>query len=223
MGIIWTEDSYETYYDDTIEKQVEQHSSARKTNENNEENESNVKLTTCLDLFTETEQLGPEDTWYCGKCKDHVQAFKKFDLWKLPPILVIHLKRFSYKKKYWREKLETFVDYPIDDLDLTDYIKGPQNVPPVYQLYAVSNHYGSLGGGHYTAYGKNRMDGKWYKYDDSHVSKIDEEKARTSSAYVLFYRRKDTLNSDTLSNNNNNNNSDNTKPATIDVQMEDLQ
>jgi hypothetical protein len=25
-----------------------------------------------------------------------------------------------------------------------------------YELYAVSNHYGGLGGGHYTAYAKNR-------------------------------------------------------------------
>lgn len=31
---------------------------------------------------------------------------------------------------------------------------------PIYELYAVSNHYGGLGGGHYTAYAKNN--GKWF-------------------------------------------------------------
>ena len=26
---------------------------------------------------------------------------------------------------------------------------------PIYDLYAISNHYGGLGGGHYTAFAKN--------------------------------------------------------------------
>ena len=30
-----------------------------------------------------------------------------------------------------------------------------------YDLFAVSNHYGSLGGGHYTAYAKNPVHKKW--------------------------------------------------------------
>ena len=55
-------------------------------------------LYNCLDLFTETERLGKDDAWYCPECKDFVQATKKFDLWKLPRVLVIHLKRFSYNR-----------------------------------------------------------------------------------------------------------------------------
>lgn len=39
---------------------------------------------------------------------------------------------------------------------------------PVYELYAISNHYGGLGGGHYTAFAKNN--GQWYEFDDSRVS-----------------------------------------------------
>ena len=35
---------------------------------------------------------------YCPDCKEFVQATKKFDLWRLPDILVIHLKRFSYDR-----------------------------------------------------------------------------------------------------------------------------
>lgn len=48
---------------------------------------------------------------YCPRCKKHQQATKKFDLWSLPEMLVIHLKRFSYNR-YWRDKLDTFVEYP---------------------------------------------------------------------------------------------------------------
>jgi ubiquitin C-terminal hydrolase len=32
----------------------------------------------------------------------------------------------------------------------------------VYDLYGVSNHLGSLTGGHYTAIAKNRVDKNWY-------------------------------------------------------------
>ena len=58
----------------------------------------NITLYNCLDLFTVKEQLGRDDAWYCPNCKEFVQATKKFDLWKLPCILVIHLKRFSYNR-----------------------------------------------------------------------------------------------------------------------------
>ena len=57
-----------------------------------------ITLYNCLSLFTETERLGKEDAWFCPECKDFVQATKKFDLWKLPRVLVIHLKRFSYNR-----------------------------------------------------------------------------------------------------------------------------
>ena len=40
----------------------------------------------------------------------------------------------------------------------------------VYDLVAVSNHVGYLGGGHYTACAKNG--GKWYNFNDSHVSRL---------------------------------------------------
>lgn len=56
--------------------------------------------------------------------------------------------------RYSRNKLDTRVDFPLHGLDLTPYVLHTQSVQPVYDLYAVSNHYGSLGGGHYTAYAR---------------------------------------------------------------------
>ena len=46
---------------------------------------------------------------YCPNCKKHQQATKKFDLWTLPKVLVIHLKRFSYSR-YDADSLKTVVD-----------------------------------------------------------------------------------------------------------------
>lgn len=54
-------------------------------------------------------------------------------------------------------------------------------------MYAVSNHYGNMGFGHYTAYGKNHITDKWYDFDDSSVTPIDESKVVSDAAYNLFY------------------------------------
>ncbi|KAL6966698.1 ubiquitinyl hydrolase 1 [Sarracenia purpurea var. burkii] len=150
--------------------------------------QESVSLYKCLEAFLKEEPLGPDDMWYCPGCKKHRQASKKLDLWRLPEILVIHLKRFSYSR-FLKNKLETYVDFPVHDLDLSTYI-GHRNGQSSnrYMLYAVSNHYGSMGGGHYTAFIHHGGD-KWYDFDDSHVSAISEDRIKTSAAYVLFYRR----------------------------------
>jgi len=63
----------------------------------------------------------------------------------------------------------------------------------IYDLFAVDNHFGGLGGGHYTAFAKNEEDGKWHNYDDSHVTEVSSpEKVKSSAAYLLFYRRRTT-------------------------------
>ncbi|CAN6465129.1 unnamed protein product [Victoria cruziana] len=147
-----------------------------------------VSLYACLEAFLKEEPLGPEDMWYCPSCKMHRQASKKLDLWRLPEVLVIHLKRFSYSR-FVKNKLESFIDFPIHDLDLSKYIARKTGQSYFYKLYAVSNHYGSMGGGHYTAYVHHLGENRWYDFDDSHVSPISEDKIRTSAAYVLFYRR----------------------------------
>ena len=70
------------------------------------------------------------------------------------------------------------------------YICGPDKEHSKYDLFAVSQHFGSTGGGHYTAVCKN-YDGNWYSYDDSKVSSSSEKEICTNAAYILFYRRKD--------------------------------
>ncbi|XP_078448386.1 ubiquitin carboxyl-terminal hydrolase 9-like [Wolffia australiana] len=151
-----------------------------------------VNLFSCLEAFLREEPLGPDDMWYCPGCKKHRQATKKLDLWRLPEILVIHLKRFSYNR-FMKNKLDTFVNFPVTDLDLGLYVMNKSTSPKslAYELYAVINHYGGLGGGHYTAYAKLTKENRWYHFDDSHVSPVNGDSVRTSAAYVLFYRRVD--------------------------------
>jgi hypothetical protein len=85
------------------------------------------------------------------------------------------------------------VDFPLKNLDLRDEVMhwNQDEDEPIYDCYAVSNHFGGLGGGHYTAYALND-EGEWSNFDDSRVTKnVDESEVVSSAAYVLYYRRRD--------------------------------
>lgn len=150
-----------------------------------------ITLDDCLDEFEKQEILSEQDMWYCPRCKEHRRAKKKFDLWKTPDILVVHLKRFS-SSGWRRDKLDILVDFPIEGLDLTRRVINRQtSKQEVYDLIAIDDHWGGLGGGHYTAFAKNFIDNEWYDYNDSSVTKQkDLSRMVTSSAYLLFYRRR---------------------------------
>ena len=64
------------------------------------------------------------------------------DLWTVPEVLIIHLKRFQYSPGQYfvhREKINEVVDFPITGFDLSNYVKSANDqVPPLYDLYAVS-------------------------------------------------------------------------------------
>ncbi len=127
-------------------------------------------LEECLDEFGKMETLSESNSWYCPRCKEHRQANKRFELWKVPDILVIHLKRFLSNRNF-RDKLELPVDYPIEGLDLSErVISKEQGKSMVYDLIAVDNHYGGLGGGHYTAVAQNFFNKEWYDYNGKDLS-----------------------------------------------------
>merc|ERR1711908_250208 len=105
-----------------------------------------MTLNRCFELFTAQEQLSKEDTWYCSRCKDHVQAFKRMEVCVTPQVLVLQLKRFTYRGVL-RNKNSVRVEFPMEGLDLSKYI-------------------GQLGGGHYVAYARSSSDGAWYLFDD---------------------------------------------------------
>ena len=158
-----------------------------------EESQKVTSLLDCIAKYCETEQLEETETWYCGKCKDHVRGWKHDSIYRAPPILIVHLKRFQYSATtHRRDKIDTFIDFPLKGLDLTEYVKNWENgEEPIYDLYAVSNHFGGLGGGHYTAYALSD-DGEWCNFDDSRVSTgVKEEEVVSSAAYCLYFRRKD--------------------------------
>uniref|UniRef100_A0A5F8AF10 ubiquitinyl hydrolase 1 n=1 Tax=Macaca mulatta TaxID=9544 RepID=A0A5F8AF10_MACMU len=140
----------------------------------------------CLRLFSKEEKLTDNNRFYCSHCRARRDSLKKIEIWKLPPVLLVHLKRFSYDGR-WKQKLQTSVDFPLENLDLSQYVIGPKNNLKKYNLFSVSNHYGGLDGGHYTAYCKNAARQRWFKFDDHEVSDISVSSVKSSAAYILFY------------------------------------
>ena len=63
--------------------------------------------------------------------------------------------------------------------------------PHLYDLYGVSNHFGTLNGGHYTATVKNFVSGQWHYMNDSSCTDVSEDQVITPASYMLFYRRRD--------------------------------
>ncbi|KAJ5384083.1 Peptidase C19 ubiquitin carboxyl-terminal hydrolase 2 [Penicillium concentricum] len=154
--------------------------------------QSNVSLDQCLDEFSKEEILSRADSWFCPQCKTHVSATKKFELWRTPDIMVVQLKRFSQFRGRHGHKISTVIDFPFEGLDLSSRVEGPTDgKSTVYDLIAVDNHVGGMGGGHYTAYIKDFVSGAWvYCNDTSAKTVTNMQSIITAGAYLLFYRRR---------------------------------
>eukprot|EP00828_Plagiopyla_frontata_P016653 TRINITY_DN2181_c0_g1_i6.p1 TRINITY_DN2181_c0_g1~~TRINITY_DN2181_c0_g1_i6.p1 ORF type:complete len:478 (+),score=115.13 TRINITY_DN2181_c0_g1_i6:215-1648(+) len=193
----------------------------------------------CFNAFESLEKLEQGNEWYCNKCQQHKLASKQMKIYSAPEQLIIQLKRFKQGENILSSnKIKTKIDFPLKDLDLTDYVilsehpnellieenekelfavtqkqedlstpgtkkvkqasaktvamnpQIPKKEKILYDLTAVSNHYGNLGFGHYTAYCQNPVDLKWYEFDDRTVSSVEENSIVTEAAYLLFYKRK---------------------------------
>jgi ubiquitin carboxyl-terminal hydrolase 6/32 len=218
-----------------------------------------VTLEDCLDAFAKEEKI-PEA--YCSRCKDFRVQTKRMSLWRLPPVVIIQLKRFQFTQ-HTRRKLRDLVVFPLEGLDLSrilapDLSKPSEvktDVPPeapvaktqpevisheyfdpldplysnssyideqsfhqdsilptperdddpmskssyrgrsdgamLYDLYAVIHHQGALSGGHYVASLKSEIDGQWRLFNDAQIFDIHSREVVDSSAYILFYIRRD--------------------------------
>ena len=80
-----------------------------------------ITLAKCLEAFTGEEELGDDDKIYCSVCSSHQPASKKLQVWRLPPVLIIHLKRFQYVNSRWI-KSHKIVDFPLRGLEVTNYL-----------------------------------------------------------------------------------------------------
>ena len=66
----------------------------------------------CINKYCKVEKLDGKDQVYCGKCKAHQDHTKQVTMYRAPPVLIIHLKRFKFAQQY-SEKIATEVRFPL--------------------------------------------------------------------------------------------------------------
>ncbi|KAJ3040198.1 hypothetical protein HDV00_011295 [Rhizophlyctis rosea] len=124
------------------------------------------------------------------------KAIKQNLLETLPPILILHLKRFVYDTETSSiRKLHKHVEYPIT-LNIRPDLLSPAARQTIgsnltYRLFAVVYHHGKLAaGGHYTC-DVWRASDEWMHFDDDVVTVAREEdvlrEAEGRQPYMLFY------------------------------------
>ena len=173
---------------------------------------------------TKSEILENGNEWYCSSCQKHQKAMRKVTFWKnkLPKILILSLKRFEFRdlsnnnqsgllgsnNNSHREKIEDFIDIPLEGLNMKEfcYLNNQNNSNNkidseindnncIYDLFAICNHFGRMGFGHYTAFARdyvnNELSSQWYLFDDDIVRKcINPNEVNSKAAYILFYRQR---------------------------------
>lgn len=128
----------------------------------------------------------------CSSCKKKTGIIKFTEIAVLPPILVLHIKRFDgFHGKHtggveFNEYLNVkdfCVGSNFENGIKEEYLKSTK-----YELFAVAEHLGSsLNCGHYIAYCKRGR--SWFRFSDSSVSQSGEDESTSKNGYILFFRR----------------------------------
>lgn len=151
-----------------------------------------TRVMDAVEKYLEEESLSGDERWYCEKCKQKVDASKKIDLWMLPPVLVLHLKRFEFDPRTFRfQKIKALLSAPLS-LDLSPLCPTKQRDGALYNVVCVANHIGQFGSGHYTATCRvgNAENGCWHYFDDERVRPlVAGQDVISPEAYVIFLVR----------------------------------
>ncbi|XP_062868718.1 ubiquitin carboxyl-terminal hydrolase 10 isoform X2 [Trichomycterus rosablanca] len=140
---------------------------------------------------------------YTTKTKQEIEISRRVTLEELPPVLVLHLKRFVFEKTGGCQKLIKNVDYPVD-LEISKDLLSPGvrsktlKGQRTYRLFAVVYHHGnSATGGHYTTDVFHIGLNGWLRIDDQAVKVINQfhvmKQTAERTAYLLYYRRVDLM------------------------------
>ena len=152
----------------------------------NDDGSKTFDLYDCFDLYVEGETMDGDNSWLNEETGKKEAVKKEIKFWSFPNILAIDLKRFNTRG----QKRQSFINFPLDNLNLSKYVIGYKQNSYVYELYGIANHSGTTMGGHYTSYVKN-ANGKWYHFNDTSVQEVSKlDMMISSKAYCLFYRKK---------------------------------
>ncbi|KAK8844709.1 hypothetical protein IAR55_006558 [Kwoniella newhampshirensis] len=144
--------------------------------------------------FTREDKLEGDNKYHCDNCKGKAVATKSFKIERAPPILTLHLKRFSvnynsYSGRARADKFNQFIEFG-EFLDIAPYMVNPKTGGTRYRLFGVTCHRGvELRFGHYTSYVKGPS-GQWFHADDEDMMPVKLDQVLSDkTAYLLSYIR----------------------------------
>ena len=152
---------------------------------NNNNNSNVVTIYDCFDYDRKVNVLSGDNSMFCNFCRVTCGSAMCTILTTGPEILILLLNRgkgieFNVKINF------------VNELDLSKYITYA-NTGYYYKLIGVITHMGESGmGGHFIAYCLEPKDQKWYKYNDSIISKVNDfqnEVINYAMPYLLFYQK----------------------------------
>jgi ubiquitin C-terminal hydrolase len=128
------------------------------------------------------------------------KASKQFSFFQTPKVLTLHLKRFfreDSKKSFKKDSSNVRFPFHLSmNCFLNPFSEEPKDSQH-YSLYAVVEHSGGIGSGHYICYVKQlilKKDGsfernKWFRISDSNTKEVSEKEVLNAEAYILFYEK----------------------------------
>ena len=138
-----------------------------------------TSLEQCINSFLFTKDKKGSDNFNCSNCRRKFLSHV-ISIVKLPPILIINLKRVGEKYIYYH-------DITIPFILKTKTIEKLEKFDNEYELIGYIKHFGKEKSGHNIAYSKNIFDNKWYRFNDSEVEEINKDKS-TDGSFLLFYQ-----------------------------------
>ena len=111
-----------------------------------------------------------------------------------PEVLVIFLHRFL-NLGFYHSKVNFLVDFPVNGLDLTDYMdttagyfQSGWDQSPIYDLGVMVQHGGdSQLKNKYVTIARHMPEDKWFEYDDQAVREVSVKAVKRTEALMLFY------------------------------------
>lgn len=159
------------------------------------------KVRSVEDALRQMTKSQPIQDYTCPKTNKHIDANYQSVLEQLPPILILHVKLFSYDKNGGMKKLMKKLDFPMDlEIPRECLLQDRNRVAKSYKLLSVVYHEGTEAHkGHFLTDLYHIGAGLWLRCDDSVVSHVSLSELLHPNApktpYLLFYRRYDTLRS----------------------------
>ena len=141
-----------------------------------------VDLYECFEYNRKIDLMNGENQMFCNICNKLCDTLYSTTLYSGPNYLIINLNRGK------GAVYECKVNFP-SQLNILNYVTYRQGIT-TYELYAVICHLGpSSMSGHFVAYCRNRIDNKWYLYNDAFVTECTKKyQYNDGMPYILFYR-----------------------------------